>query len=164
MKALTATLLITCSIITSTVCAETGAEGLKDFGNAVFSEVERKLILDYYQGRYGSIDRKDHDGDRYGGAKSGKKNDKPARGKGKSKGLPPGIAKKLERGGELPPGIAKKRLPDDLETRLPPVRAGYERAEIDGEIVLIEIASQQIADVLRRSAATMSRELFDEDR
>ena len=72
-----------------------------------------------------------------------------------------GFCRRSEARGELPPGIAKKRLPDDLDSRLPPVRKGYERAEIDGEIVLIDIASQQIADVIKRSAAKIGRQLFD---
>src|SRR5690348_11509914 len=34
--------------------------------------------------------------------------------------LPPGIAKKLARGGSLPPGIAKRYFPNDLIGQLPP--------------------------------------------
>ena len=163
MRTLKTALLITAFLLTSAVCAETAVDGLKNFGKAVFSEVERKLILDYYQSKYGADGHKEHDHDRYGDSKPGKGHKKSTKRKGNPKGLPPGIAKKLERGGDMPPGIAKKRLPDDLETRLPPVRNGYERAAIDGEIVLIDIASQQIADVIRRSAAKIGRELFDVD-
>ena len=161
MRALTTALIVTFSVMTSTVCAETAADGFKNFGEAVFSEVERKLILDYYQSKYGLVDHKQHEDYRYDDARSGKKHKKSSKNRGNPKGLPPGIAKKLERGGEMPPGIAKKLLPDDLESRLPPVRNGYERAEIDGEIVLIDIASQQIADVISRSAARIGRKLFD---
>jgi Ni/Co efflux regulator RcnB len=62
--------------------------------------------------------------------------------------LPPGIAKKLRRGGQMPPGIAKQALPADLEYRLPPVEDGYERVIVDGRILLIEIATQIVRDVL----------------
>jgi Ni/Co efflux regulator RcnB len=66
----------------------------------------------------------------------------------KSKGLPPGIAKNLARGKPLPPGIAKKQLPQDLIRQLPPVHTGYERVIVDGRVLLIDIATQVINDVL----------------
>jgi hypothetical protein len=66
----------------------------------------------------------------------------------KNKGLPPGIAKNLQRGKSLPPGIAKQYLPGDLQRTLPPVPAGYERIVVDGKILLIEIATQVVRDVL----------------
>lgn len=72
-------------------------------------------------------------------------------GPGKKKGrgaLPPGIAKNLARGKPLPPGIAKQVLPGELIGRLPPVHAGYERIIVDGKILLIEIATQVVRDVL----------------
>ena len=68
--------------------------------------------------------------------------------KQKSKPLPPGIAKNLQRGKPLPPGIAKQQLPDDLVRRLPPVPSGYERVIVDGRVVLVEVATQVIRDVL----------------
>jgi len=48
----------------------------------------------------------------------------------------------------LPPGIAKKALPGDLNRRLPPVRDGYERIIVDGRVLLVEIATQVIHDIL----------------
>lgn len=68
--------------------------------------------------------------------------------KQKSKPLPPGIAKNLQRGKPLPPGIAKQQLPADLARRLPPVPSGYERVVVDGRVLLVEIATQMIHDVL----------------
>ena len=70
------------------------------------------------------------------------------KGKHKSKGLPPGIAKNLSRGKPLPPGIAKQHLPDGLVHALPPPPRGYERVIVDGRILLVEIATQVIHDVL----------------
>jgi len=64
------------------------------------------------------------------------------------KGLPPGIAKNLQRGKPLPPGIARQQLPADLVAALPPVPKGHERVIIDGRVVLVEIATQVIRDVL----------------
>ena len=93
-----------------------------------FSEREIGIILDYYA---------THDG----GA--------PAKGgKQKSKPLPPGIAKNLARGKPLPPGIAKQQLPQDLQRMLPPVPKGYERIAVDGQVLLVDVATQVIADVI----------------
>jgi len=65
-----------------------------------------------------------------------------------TKGLPPGIAKNLERGKPLPPGIAKQVLPTGLIGLLPPPPQGFERIELAGKILLVEIATQVIYDVL----------------
>ena len=68
--------------------------------------------------------------------------------KGKGKGLPPGIAKNLARGKPLPPGIAKQHLPQDLRRQLPPPPDGYERIVVAGKVLLIELATQIVRDVL----------------
>ena len=137
--------------------ADPVTDSVKDLGKAVFSEVERKIIRDYYERRTGAI--QNDGGARESGEKQGKKS-KPGKGKGKEKlkGLPPGIAKKLERGGTLPPGIAKQRLPNDLEGRLPPVRDGYERVVVDGKAALVDIASQEIVDLIDRAVDDMKGE------
>ena len=72
----------------------------------------------------------------------------PKQGKGGRNGLPPGIAKNLARGKSLPPGIAKQYLPDGLRRELPAPPTGYERIIVDGKILLVEIATQVIHDVL----------------
>jgi len=69
----------------------------------------------------------------------------------KNKGLPPGIAKNLARGKPLPPGIAKQQLPHDLILQLPPVHTGYERVVVDGRVLLVDIATQVINDVLMQA-------------
>jgi Ni/Co efflux regulator RcnB len=69
-------------------------------------------------------------------------------GKSKHKGLPPGIAKNLARGKPLPPGIAKQQLPDGLVHALPAPPRGYERIIVDGKVLLVEIATQVIHDIL----------------
>jgi Ni/Co efflux regulator RcnB len=66
----------------------------------------------------------------------------------KAKGLPPGIAKNLARGKPLPPGIAKKQLPDGLRQLLPAPPHGYERIIVDGKVLLVEIATRVIHDIL----------------
>lgn len=70
------------------------------------------------------------------------------KGKNRAKSIPPGIAKNLARGKPLPPGIAKQVLPGALLGQLPPVRHGFERVVMDGKVLLVEIATQVIHDVL----------------
>jgi len=70
-------------------------------------------------------------------------------GKSKSRGLPPGIAKNLARGKPLPPGIAQQELPADLRRQLPLPPRGYERIVVAGKILLVEIATQIVRDVLK---------------
>ena len=61
--------------------------------------------------------------------------------------LPPGIRKNLARGKPLPPGIAKKTLPAQLESALP-LRDGYQRVQVGVDVLLVEIATGIIHDVL----------------
>jgi Ni/Co efflux regulator RcnB len=64
------------------------------------------------------------------------------------KELPPGIRKKLARGGTLPPGIAMQVLPDGLHRRLPP-RDGQHYEIIGTDVVLVRTATKVIVDVLK---------------
>jgi hypothetical protein len=66
---------------------------------------------------------------------------------GSAKPLPPGIAKKVARGGTLPPGIAKRYLPQDLLVQLPP-RPGCQWVVVDNDVVLIAAATGLIMDIL----------------
>jgi Ni/Co efflux regulator RcnB len=105
---------------------ETAAIGVE----VVFSASEIKTIRAYYEG-HGS------------GHAAGK-----GKGKHKHKSLPPGIAKNLARGKPLPPGIAKRSLPYDLTRQLPRPRSGYEIIVVAGKVLLIEVATQIVRDVL----------------
>ena len=96
----------------------------------VFTDGEASIIRAYYR---------DHDVSHVS-IKNGKNNG--------SKGLPPGIAKNLRRGKPLPPGIAKQVLPTGLIALLPPPPHGFERVELSGKILLVEVATQVIHDVL----------------
>jgi hypothetical protein len=64
--------------------------------------------------------------------------------------LPPGLAKKLRRGGSLPPGWQKKiqPVPVVVEQRLAPVPTGYRRGIIDGAFVVYEPNRGVIIDVV----------------
>ena len=98
-------------------------------GHIKFSDLEIAAIRAYYRDQ----------GSRKPGANS--------RGVGR-KALPPGIAKNLQRGKSLPPGIAKQVLPARLTQVLPAAPKGFERLVVDGKILLVEIATQVIHDVL----------------
>ena len=91
-----------------------------------FGKDEISIIRDYYDD-LGRKDRKD---------------------KHAGRGLPPGIAKNLARGKALPPGIAKQSLPADLVRRLPDVPDGHERIIVDGKVLLVEVATQVVRDIL----------------
>jgi len=99
-----------------------------------FSLKEKSIIASFYGGDGGG-----------GGQGQGKGKGKKNKGKGVgSQGLPPGLAKK----GKLPPGIAKRQLPNTLAAQLPPPPAGFERVIVDNDILLINIATQVVHDVL----------------
>lgn len=66
----------------------------------------------------------------------------------RSQRLPPGIAKNLARGKPLPPGIAKRFLPEDLNAALP-VRSGYERLIVGSDVLLIDLTTRVVVDILR---------------
>ena len=48
----------------------------------------------------------------------------------------------------LPPGIAKKYLPTGLLGLLPPPPRGFERIIVDGKVILVEIATRIVHDIL----------------
>lgn len=95
----------------------------------VFGSNEIAIIHDYFS---------DHDQHR---------KNKNHKDKGKHS-LPPGIAKNLQRGKPLPPGIAKQSLPAGLLSALPSAPHGFERIIVDGKVLLVEIATQVIHDIL----------------
>lgn len=110
-------------------------------GETIFSPDERRIIRDV-------LDVMTDDGDTGGYHEQHGKPGKGGKGKG-AKGLPPGIAQKLARGGTLPPGLAKRDLPASLERRLPPVAAGTERQIVGNDVVLIEKGTNLILDIIR---------------
>ena len=87
----------------------------------------------------------------------------PAKPGKKPKGLPPGLAKKLERGGSLPPGWEKKfvvgetvppdvfkicvPLPRAITVKLPPPPTGTILIGVEGKIARIEKETKKILDV-----------------
>ena len=114
-------------------------EGIK----GAFNELERQTIKKYFkENEYVHYIEEDE-------SHSGKnKNKRKSKNKGKNKDLPPGIAKNLERGKPLPPGIAKRDLPHGLDSSLPERRDGYERTIVGDDMVLVDIDTGIIADII----------------
>ncbi|MFT5396589.1 MAG: Ni/Co efflux regulator RcnB [Gammaproteobacteria bacterium] len=138
----------------------------KKAAEAAFSEAERQAIEKYYEVTApirGKEYERDDDEDDYTNNKKrseGKKKDK-GEGKNKRKELPKGIAKKLERGGTLPPGMAKRGLPENLEKELPPVPKGYERILSDGQVLLSNIATGVISDIINIGRKSIELKITD---
>jgi hypothetical protein len=114
----------------------------KDKGGKEFTEEERKVLESWQQGNA-----------------SWKKKKKP---------LPPGLQKKVDRGGELPPGWKKKLeigekldpeiaeqarpLPDEILKRFPKIEEGIKILEVGGEIIKVVEDSLEIIDILSRGS------------
>ena len=113
-------------------------EGIK----GAFNELERQTIKKYFkENEYVHYVEEDDESHSHKGKGKNKS-------KGKSKRLPPGIAMNLERGKSLPPGIAKRDLPQDLNYSLPDRHDGYERTIVGNDVVLVEIDTGKIADII----------------
>ena len=74
-----------------------------------------------------------------------------SQGRGRNGGLPPGIARNLDRGKPLPPGIAKQYLPQDLVVHLPRLDNGLDYVVAAGKLLLVETATQVVRQVLLES-------------
>lgn len=63
--------------------------------------------------------------------------------------LPPGLQKKVARGGQLPPGWRKKfePFPGRLERDLQPLPRGYRRGVLDGHAVIYDARTHVIVDI-----------------
>ncbi len=119
-----------------------------DLADIVFSEIEKRLVQDYYQG--GALRAPD--------AAARIKAAKPKQGAGGNRRqppglarratLPPGLARQLETRSTLPPGLAKRDLPADLTSRLPFPLPGTERVIVDNDVLLIQQATGLILDIL----------------
>lgn len=109
-----------------------------DLGDIVMSEIERRLIRSYYDRHYE---------DWYGNG-GGNKNKSIPPGIAKKGGwLPPGIAKQLARGNYMPRDVVYYPLPYDLRNQLP-YRSGYDYYITDDKVMLVQIGTNLILDVL----------------
>jgi hypothetical protein len=62
--------------------------------------------------------------------------------------LAPGLQKHIDRTGRLPPGLEKRRLPSGLLGQLPQ-RAGQDYRVVGNDIVLVELATNLILDIMQ---------------
>ena len=65
--------------------------------------------------------------------------------------LPPGLQRQLQRNGTLPPGLQKRvqPLPFALEQQLPTITVGMRRVVLSGNVILLEVATARIVDLMR---------------
>lgn len=171
MKKLLLSLALSAAVLlpSLTVYAQTSPTTGEAIADAVFSEVQKRVIRDYYDKIPGSEVIKDvvttttttttttevdDDDDRNGKGKHKKNKKDKHKGKGKNKGMPPGLAKKdqlppgLAKRSTLPPGLAKRDIPDDLRKQLPPPPKGTEVSVVEDKVVLIEQATGTVLDIL----------------
>lgn len=92
-----------------------------------FSESERKLIHQYYRDT---------------------KQKMMPPGLAKKRKLPPGLQKQIKKNGKLPPGLEGRYLPYDLERNLHRLPKDYVRIRLGNDILLIELPTQTILDVI----------------
>ena len=111
----------------------------EEAAGAVFTEVEKRLIRDYFAAHPGS--------DEAAGKGKGKSKKMPP-GLAKRQHLPPGLERHIEKNGTLPPGLAKRDLPPDLVARLPAAHPGTIRQIVGSDVVLIQEATGIVLDVL----------------
>jgi hypothetical protein len=129
--------------------ADDGALSAAQVATIVLTEVEKRIIGDYYRHQYVAWVESEPTGK----GKNKKKHGNLPPGLAKKGTLPPGLAKQLARNGTLPPGLAKRALPDDLLGQLQPRPAGYEFVLVDDRVMLIQAATNLILDVLVVAAA-----------
>ncbi len=112
-----------------------------------FTESERSSIIEYYRRGHTHHDKKDKKGPQ-----------------GKAKKLPPGLQKKLDRGGQLPPGWQTKvargevleaevlrhseRIPDELARRLPHQYEGEVVRRVGDKVVRVLEGNGTVIDVI----------------
>ncbi len=121
-----------------------------DVAAAVITALETRLIRDYFKGLGREVL-----GAGRGGTEGRAKAKGKASGKGKAKHAPPGLAKRerlppgLAKRDTLPPGLRGRGLPGDLSSALPRRRPGQEFRVFDDDVVLLELATGRVIDILR---------------
>lgn len=130
-------------LIGTCVCCQAPALALDSNRPARFLPEERKIIEEFYR------------------------QDK----KSKTKGLPPGLAKRggnlppglqkhLKKNGQLPPGLQKRLepLPTELDRRLPRLPDYWERVIVERDVVLIDRRTNRILDIIENVIALATGE------
>lgn len=123
-----------------------GEEKTQEIVEGVFSELERRIIEEYF-GKDSEQEEADKDEDKDKKWSKGKSKGLPP-GLAKRGTLPPGLAKQVAFRGTLPPGLQKRDLPDDLYALLPERSSDQEISIVDDDVVLIEKATGFIIDII----------------
>jgi hypothetical protein len=113
----------------------------RDLLDVAFSTAERRLISEYFKSTGRQAAQPGNPAHGHGKGK-GRKDLPP--GLAKRDGLPPGLAKKQQ----LPPGLGQVDLPRELAVRLPKVKPGYRRVIVEDDVLLVQIATDMVIDVL----------------
>ncbi len=109
----------------------------EEAAGVIFTEIEKRLIREYFGKPAGD-----------GGDGKGKSKEMPP-GLAKRDELPPGLEMQIQKNGTLPPGLAKRDLPSDLTLKLPALKKGLERKIVGGDVVLLQTATGVVLDVIR---------------
>ena len=84
----------------------------------------------------------------YGGMDKRGKSKKMPPGLAKKQELPPGLQKHIARHSVLPPGLRGRNLPIELEKALSPLPRGYVRLKLGGDVVLMDEKTRIAVDVI----------------
>ncbi len=113
--------------------------------SAMLGATERRTIVDYFERHYAMWAAATSNG-------SGEHTGLPP-GLARAGVLPPELAAQLERNNLLPPGVTRIYLPDDLMAKLPPLAEGEELILVDDRVLLIEVSTGLILDLVAVAAA-----------
>lgn len=133
---ISALVLAGCESIPGIGAGTSGKVVVKDENASVavsFGDRDRQLISDYYGNK----------------AKGKKKKKRTPPGLAKKDKLPPGLEKQLRKNGQLPPGLQTHGLPDDLESKLSRLPAGYARVIIGTDVVLKNSNTRVVVDIIK---------------
>ena len=106
--------------------------------NLVFSNHDRDVVHRYYAEKRKYKDKRQ----RHGFTK------KAPPGLAKRNHLPPGLQKHIRKNGKLPPGLQGRHLPHRLERYLDPLPENYARLRVGNDIVLLNLLTETILDVI----------------
>lgn len=112
-----------------------------NLGDVIYSEIERKVIRDFFGVK------PEHTYRSRKAEKRGKKRGLPP-GLAKRDRLPPGLQKQLERNGHLPPGLEKRNVPTELRWKLGH-REGIDHIIVDNDVLLVRRATGLILDIVK---------------
>jgi len=132
---------------TAPATAETQPMTTGQAAGIVFSEIEKRLIRDYFVQHIDVAGVEDDEDASEAGKGKGKSGQLPP-GLAKRDHLPPGLEKHIEKNGVLPPGLAKRSLPSDLVAKLPAAHPGTERKIVGNDVVLLEQGTGIVLDIL----------------